>query len=560
MRRTNLFLFIQVCLLVLVGFQGAAAQVSFVGSYVTPGARCVYADGAYAYVGAYSFSVIDISDPGSPSLTGSYTGDYIYDVTIVGSYAYCAAGNNGFKIIDISDPTTPTLTGSYVTPDNANGVDVVGEYAYVGAQNAGLMIIDISNPTSPTLMGGMYTQDAAQGLDVVGNYAYVADWEGGLQIIDIIDPASPTPAGSFETHAANDVEVVGNYAYVADYSGLYIIDISDPTSPTLGGYYEDWQNNFTVAVVGDFACMARDQIGIQIIDISDPASPTLIETYDTPGQAWGVALYGCYIYVADRDSGLTVLGNAYVDIASPNGGESWCAVEDHEITWSSCFTSGNVIIEYSTNGGTDWEPVTESTPDDGSYPWTIPDTPSIDCLVRICDPENIENCGVCERTFKISGCGPLGITTEQLPDGSEKFYYEEYLIASGGVLPYSWTLVEGELPLGLTHDTVMGSISGKPQEFGTFCFTIQVQDDLGAIETKEYCLTFEEYTGMNGDVNFDGEINILDVLAVVNHILGIDPLPGDALPWADCNGDAQVNIIDALGIVNVLLGTGECVP
>lgn len=66
--------------------------------------------------------------------------------------------------------------------------------------------------------------------------------------------------------------------------------------------------------------------------------------------------------------------------------------------------------------------------------------------------------------------------------------------------------------------------------------------------------------GQRGDVNGDGEINILDVLATVNHILGIKLLEEDTLSQADCNGDGNINILDALGIVNVILGIGECEP
>ena len=87
-----------------------------------------------------------------------------------------------------------------------------------------------------------------------------------------------------------------------------------------------------------------------------------------------------------------------------------------------------------------------------------------------------------------------------------------------------------------------------------------VRDYAVSINYGEYCLTIEEYTGMTGDVNFDGEVNILDVLTVINHVLDIDLLTGAALVSADCNGDDQVNIIDALGIVNVILGIGECGP
>ncbi|UCE18246.1 MAG: VCBS repeat-containing protein [Gemmatimonadota bacterium] len=63
-----------------------------------------------------------------------------------------------------------------------------------------------------------------------------------------------------------------------------------------------------------------------------------------------------------------------------------------------------------------------------------------------------------------------------------------------------------------------------------------------------------------GDVDCNGGIDVLDVLAVVNHILASAPLLGGPLDRADCNGDGGVDILDALGIINVILGLGECSP
>jgi hypothetical protein len=42
----------------------------------------------------------------------------------VGSYAYVADGYSGLEIIDISNPTTPILKGSYDTSGSAVGVQV----------------------------------------------------------------------------------------------------------------------------------------------------------------------------------------------------------------------------------------------------------------------------------------------------------------------------------------------------------------------------------------------------------------------------------------------------
>lgn len=72
---------------------------------------------------------------------------------------------------------------------------------------------------------------------------------------------------------------------------------------------------------------------------------------------------------------------------------------------------------------------------------------------------------------------------------------------------------------------------------------------------------FEFTTGLSGDrgdVTGDGSINVLDVVAVVRHILGIETLVGNALWRADCNGDGEIDLQDLVGIVSVILGTGEC--
>lgn len=63
-----------------------------------------------------------------------------------------------------------------------------------------------------------------------------------------------------------------------------------------------------------------------------------------------------------------------------------------------------------------------------------------------------------------------------------------------------------------------------------------------------------------GNIDCQGAIDVLDVLTVVNHILGTIRLIGDPLDRADCNGDGGVDILDALGMINVILGIGECVP
>lgn len=75
-----------------------------------------------------------------------------------------------------------------------------------------------------------------------------------------------------------------------------------------------------------------------------------------------------------------------LDVTSPNGGENCCAGKTREITWSyEGFAGPLVRIDYSTDGGTNWLSIEESTQNDGTCDWTIPVTSSDRCLVRVSD-------------------------------------------------------------------------------------------------------------------------------------------------------------------------------
>ena len=59
---------------------------------------------------------------------------------------------------------------------------------------------------------------------------------------------------------------------------------------------------------------------------------------------------------------------------------------------------------------------------------------------------------------------------------------------------------------------------------------------------------------MLGDINFDGIINVLDIVNLVNIILGvtINP-PDDVLYAADMNQDETIDVLDIVLTVNLVL-------
>ena len=62
-----------------------------------------------------------------------------------------------------------------------------------------------------------------------------------------------------------------------------------------------------------------------------------------------------------------------------------------------------------------------------------------------------------------------------------------------------------------------------------------------------------EYDFNLGDVNFDNEINILDVVLMVDFIFG-EPTDEFEYSAGDINLDGILNILDVVAVINIILG------
>src|ERR1700691_2270865 len=80
-------------------------------------------------------------------------------------------------------------------------------------------------------------------------------------------------------------------------------------------------------------------------------------------------------------------------------------------------------------------------------------------------------------------------TTASLPNGTAGVVYLQTLAASGGTMPYTWTVVSGSLPGGLTLSSTAGPIAGNPSAAGTSNFTIQLTDATGVTARQAFVLT-----------------------------------------------------------------------
>ena len=56
--------------------------------------------------------------------------------------------------------------------------------------------------------------------------------------------------------------------------------------------------------------------------------------------------------------------------------------------------------------------------------------------------------------------------------------------------------------------------------------------------------------GFPGDLNGDGQINVVDIVVAVNYII-----IGDYYAMGDLNGDSTLNVLDIIIIVNIILNS-----
>jgi hypothetical protein len=91
---------------------------------------------------------------------------------------------------------------------------------------------------------------------------------------------------------------------------------------------------------------------------------------------------------------------------------------------------------------------------------------------------------------------PLAIlNTSPLPSGTFETFYVNVFNLSGGTLPYTWSVISGQLPPGMylasdiEFDQTGDDLTGTPRTTGTFIFTMQVKDAAGNTASKQFTLT-----------------------------------------------------------------------
>ncbi|MBN1153881.1 T9SS type A sorting domain-containing protein [candidate division KSB1 bacterium] len=284
-----------------------------------------------------------------------------FDVYITDDRAYIAYAGDGLRIVDIHNPEKPGLLSTCQTSGNVRDVVVSGNYAYVAELRAGVRVLDVSDVLHPVSVGFLPVEKI-QELTLSGERLFIAGGDSGVMIYTIEDPAMPVKIGTISSYDASSVAVDGDilgisvyekiyflniadlsqpinvsetdqlsrgnegfvlqdgYAYVPDGDSLRIFDTTSPVKAVQKGVVFTGGYGYEVAVVGRYACIAADRYGLRIVDIADVSQPQVVGYYDDVQLARGIAADGQYIYVAEKEQGLTIYRN-----------ELWTPIEIDEL-------------------------------------------------------------------------------------------------------------------------------------------------------------------------------------------------------------------------------------
>jgi len=245
----------------------------------------VYSDGVL-YIAAFQrgLRVVDVSDPEtSVDLAFLDLGGQVLDVAVAGDLAVSVGPP--LTVIDVSDPSSPTIIGSDPTAFYGEAVELVDGLAYVAFPGFGLRVFDLSTPASPVEIGELdLGSHNWREIVVAEGYVYLGGGSSGVEVIDVRNPANPVSVANIPT-MGNGMAVNRSRLLLGDLLDLRIFDVRNPAIPVELGSYPTTN---LIRVVGLSGSVAYLSVGleftrVEVVDIGNPHEPTAMGQYSGVG-------------------------------------------------------------------------------------------------------------------------------------------------------------------------------------------------------------------------------------------------------------------------------------
>ncbi len=143
---------------------------------------------------------------------------------------------------------------------------------------------------------------------------------------------------------------------------------------------------------------------------------------------------------------------------------------------------------------------------------------------------------------------PLSLFEFDIDDMTVTFIDLSEFINESQIESWNWNFGDGT-----TVSNSYGFAEHTYSQSGEYTVSLSVTNIYG--ETGEnHFETITIGTLMQGDINSDLVVNILDVVMLVNFVLGSDAPTNAEQSAADYNQDGVLNILDVVSTVNIILG------
>ena len=177
----------------------------------------------------------------------------------------------------------------------------------------------------------------------------------------------------------------GMFTYSTDGGNVWSMpEQFTPDSPLL-----DWRYVSIVPV----SPVSNDIIKLHLVMQGDPIPGSTVN-------GWGIMPPSISAQYYHFSTEILVGGNPNILVTSPNGGENWAVGSNHTINWLSNNVAA-IKIEYTTDEGNSWITIVDSIQNEGSYNWTVPNTPSYNCKIKITNVTNPSVFDLSNTVFQI---------------------------------------------------------------------------------------------------------------------------------------------------------------
>ncbi|MBZ4421375.1 putative Ig domain-containing protein [Myxococcus sp. RHSTA-1-4] len=149
------------------------------------------------------------------------------------------------------------------------------------------------------------------------------------------------------------------------------------------------------------------------------------------------------------------------------------------------------------------------------------------------------------RTLSLAVYSPPTVTTASLSDGYVGESYTASLTATGGRVPYSWSIDSGALPQGLSFTASSGTISGAPGAAVAPSVTVRVTDSGGRTSTRTLSLAVYRPPSLSGpSLQLDGYVS--EAFSVTYSVTDGKPpytffTPGTLPAWLSLSSSGQLS-------------------